>query len=297
MVERWLVTGGTGQVGKALRRLDLPGVEIFAPSRDQLDLAKLPGDLEPLLAGISAVISCGAYTAVDKAESEPELAHSVNAEAPRLLAQAAASKGIPIIHVSTDYIFPADRKGPWTESDQSSPASVYGKTKLAGEDAIRRSGARHAIIRTAWVVSAHGSNFVKTMLRVGAQNSIVRVVADQHGSPTHAGDLALALAEITKRFSTDDQQASGTWHCTNTGETSWHGLATHVFECAVRQGSRVPDTVQAISTAEYPTAARRPCDSRLDCSKIETDFGLKLRPWQIAVEEIVANLSQEMKQQ
>jgi dTDP-4-dehydrorhamnose reductase len=295
MAERWLVTGGTGQVGMALRRLDLPGIEIFAPSRDQLDLAKLPGDLEPFFAGISAVISCGAYTAVDKAESEPELAHAVNAEAPRLLAQAAASKGIPIIHVSTDYVFPADQKGRWVEDDKTSPVSVYGQTKLAGEDAIRSSGVRHAIVRTAWVLSADGNNFVKTMLRVGVQNSTVRVVADQRGSPTHAGDLAVALGEIAQRFSGDGQQASGIWHCTNGGETSWHGLATHVFECAAQHGLRVPDMVQAITTAEYPTAARRPCDSRLDCSKIETDFGLKLRPWQIAVEEIVAKLAQEMK--
>jgi dTDP-4-dehydrorhamnose reductase len=297
MAERWLVTGGTGQVGTALRRLNLPGIEIFAPSRSQLDLAKLPVDLEPFWAGISVILSCGAYTAVDKAESEPELAHAVNAEAPRLLAQAAAARGIPIIHVSTDYVFPADQKGPWSEDDHTSPVSVYGKTKLAGEDAIRRSGARHAIIRTAWVVSGDGNNFVKTMLRVGAQNSTVRVVADQHGTPTHAGDLAEALAEIAKRFLAGRQQASGTWHCTNSGETSWHGLAAHVFECAARQGLRVPDIVQAITTAEYPTAARRPCDSRLDCSKIETELGLKLRPWQIAAEEIVAKLAQETKQQ
>jgi dTDP-4-dehydrorhamnose reductase len=295
MAERWLVTGGNGQVGTALRRLDLAGVEMFAPSRDQLDLATLPGDLDPFFKDIGAVISCGAYTAVDKAESEPELAHAVNAEAPRMLAQAAASKGIPIIHVSTDYVFPADQKGRWAEDDQTSPVSVYGQTKLAGEDAIRRSGVRHAIIRTAWVLSADGNNFVKTMLRVGAQNSNVRVVADQYGSPTHAGDLAVALAEITQHFLADGQQASGTWHCTNGGETSWHGLATHVFECAAQHGLRVPNVVQAITTAEYPTAARRPCDSRLDCSKIETDFGLKLRPWQLAVEEIVAKLAQEMK--
>jgi dTDP-4-dehydrorhamnose reductase len=295
MAERWLVTGGTGQVGTALRQLNLPDIEMFAPSRDLLDIAKLPRDLEPFFTGISAVLSCGAYTAVDKAESEPELAYGVNAEAPRLLAEAAVSKDIPIIHVSTDYVFPADQKGPWTEDDHTSPVSVYGKTKLAGEDAIRRSGARHAIIRTAWVVSGDGNNFVKTMLRVGAQNSMVRVVADQHGSPTHARDLAVALAEIAQRFLADRRQASGTWHCTNAGETSWHGLATHVFECAAQHGLRVPDMVRAITTAEYPTAARRPCDSRLDCSKIETDFGLKLRPWQIAVEEIVAKLAQEMK--
>lgn len=297
MLERWLVTGGTGQVGMALRRLELPGVEIIAPTRDELNLANLPVDLNRFFNGISAVISCGAYTAVDKAESEPDLAHAVNAEGPNLLAKAAVSSGIPIIHVSTDYVFPADHTGPWIETEKKAPASVYGRTKLAGEDAILNSGARHAIVRTAWVVSADGNNFVRTMLRLGAQNSRLRVVADQRGSPTHAGDLALALAKITQRFLADRQQASGTWHYTNRGETSWHGLAEHVFACATRQGLRVPETLQAITTAEYPTAARRPRDSRLDCSQIEADFGLNLRPWQIAVEEIVANLAQEMKQQ
>ena len=297
MPERWLVTGGTGQVGMALRRLHLPGVEMFAPTRDQLDLANLPVDLNQFFSGIRAVISCGAYTAVDKAESEPELAHVINAEAPKLLAKAAASIGIPIIHVSTDYVFPADCAGPWVEADKKAPVSVYGKTKSAGEDAILNSGARHAIIRTAWVVSADGNNFVKTMLRLGTQNSSLRVVADQRGTPTHASDLALALAEITQRFLADHPQASGTWHYANQGEASWHGLAEHVFACAKRQGLRVPETLQAITTAEYPTAARRPFDSRLICSQIETDFGLKLRPWQIAVEEIVATLAQEMKQQ
>jgi len=296
MPERWLVTGGTGQVGMALRRLELPGIEMLAPTRDQLNLANLPVDLNQFFSGIRAVISCGAYTAVDKAESEPDLAYAVNAEAPNLLAKAAASSGIPIIHISTDYVFPADQTGPWMEADKKAPASVYGKTKLAGEDAIRKSGARHAIIRTAWVVSADGNNFVKTMLQLGAQNSSLRIVADQRGSPTHAGDLALALAEITQRFLADRQQASGTWHYANRGETSWHGLAKHVFKCAARQGLRVPETLQAITTAEYPTAARRPLDSRLDCSQIEADFGLMLRPWQIAVEEIVANLAQEMEQ-
>lgn len=295
MAERWLITGGTGQVGTALRRLNLPGIEIFAPARDRLNLAQLPADLEPFFTGIRAVLSCGAYTAVDKAESEPELAYAINAEAPRLLAQAAAVRGIPIIHLSTDYVFPADRKGPWTEDNHTSPVSVYGKSKLAGEDAVRRSGARHAIIRTAWVVSAYGNNFIKTMLRVGTQNSTVRVVADQFGSPTHAGDLADALAKIAQRFLSGGEQDSGTWHCTNEGETSWHGLATQVFEYAMRHGLSVPDIVHAINTTEYPMVARRPYDSRLDCSKIETDFGLKLRPWQIAVEDIVADLAKEMK--
>ena len=290
--ERWLLTGGTGQVGLALRRNPPPGVEIVAPTRAELDLAQLPR-LEPLLQGIDAIVSCGAYTAVDKAESEPELAYAVNAVAPGLLARAVAAADIPIVHVSTDYVFTAAGIGPWLERDPVEPVSVYGRTKADGEAAVRVSGARHAIIRTAWVVSADGHNFVKTMLRLGAEREVLRVVADQRGTPTHAGDLAGAMATVTARLVGDPGQASGTWHCTNGGETTWHGLAAHVFACAARLGLPVPAEVQAIATADYPTAARRPADSRLDCGLIAQDFGISLRPWQAAVEEIVGQLAKQ----
>lgn len=288
----WLLTGGTGQVGLALRRLSLPGMEILAPGRDVLDLAG-PITLEPLLEGVSAIINCGAYTAVDKAESEPELAAAINAGAPFDLAVAAAKAGIPIIHVSTDYVFPADGEGPWREDARTSPASTYGATKRVGEEAIRSTGARYAIIRTAWVVSADGHNFIKTMLRLGAERDHLRVVADQRGTPTHAGDLAAAIAAVVARFTGDPAQQSGLWHCTNAGETTWHALAEHVFACAARAGLKVPGLVEPITTAEYPTPARRPADSRLDCAKIAADFGISLRPWQEAVEAIVAELAQQ----
>ena len=290
--QKWLLTGGTGQLGLALRRLSLLGVKIIAPGRDVLDLAQLP-NLALLLDGATAIINCGAYTAVDKAESEPELAHKINAEAPGKLAEAAARAGIPIIHLSTDYAFPADHGGPWDEAAATDPASTYGASKLAGEAAIRASGARHAIIRTAWVVSADGHNFIKTMLRLGAERDHLRVVADQRGTPTHAGDLAAAIAAVTARFTADPAQQSGLWHCTNAGETTWHALAEHIFACAAKAGLRVPAVVEPITTAEYPTPARRPADSRLDCAKIAADFGISLRPWQEAVEEIVADLAQQ----
>lgn len=290
MTERWLVTGGTGQVGQALARLDIPGVEVIAPPRAELDLAALP-DLDPLLEGVSAIVNCGAYTAVDKAESEPLMARAINTAAPARLAAAAARMGIPIIHVSTDYVFPADGQGPWREDDAVAPVSVYGQTKADGEEAVRASGARHAIVRTAWVVSADGANFVKTMLRLGAERDSLNVVADQRGRPTHAGDLAAALAAITARFTGDAQQASGTWHCSNSGETTWYGLATHTFAVAADCGIKVPAQVAAITTAEYPTPARRPADSRLDCSRLSADFGIALRPWQDAVDEIVRQLA------
>jgi dTDP-4-dehydrorhamnose reductase len=292
MPETWLLTGGTGQVGLALRRSPPPGVRILAPGRDELDLAALP-DLDLLFKGVTGIISCGAYTAVDKAESEPELAHAINAVAPGRLAQAAARAGIPIVHVSTDYVFAADGAGPWREDAAIAPASTYGRTKAEGEAAIRASGARHAIIRTAWVVSADGHNFVKTMLRLGRERDTLRVVADQRGTPTHAGDLAAALAAVMARFAADTAQPSGTWHCTNAGETSWHGLASHIFACAASLGIKVPGTVEAITTAEYPTPARRPADSRLDTTAIARDFGIRLRPWQDAVAEIVGQLAQQ----
>lgn len=292
MAERWLLTGGTGQVGLALRRNPPPGIEILAPGRAELDLAR-PLSIAPLLAGVGAIINCGAYTAVDRAESEPVLAERINAAAPHELALAAAERDIPIIQVSTDYVFPPDGTGPWREDDPAAPGNVYGETKLAGEDAVRISGARHAIVRTAWVVSADGSNFIKTMLRLGAERDAVRVVADQHGTPTHAGDLAVALARICARFIADPAQPSGVWHCTNAGETSWHGLAVQVFASAARHGLKVPDLVEPICTADYPTPARRPADSRLDCSKLAKDFGISLRPWQEAVDEIVARLAGE----
>lgn len=290
MAERWLVTGGTGQVGLALRRNPPPGVEIVAPNRSELDLAALPAELS--LDGIAAIVNCAAYTAVDQAESEPELAHAINADAPGRLAKAAAKAGIPLIHVSTDYVF-GDGAGPWVEDSAIAPASVYGRTKADGEAAIAASGARHAIVRTAWVVSADGHNFVKTMLRLGAERDHLRVVADQRGTPTHASDLALALAAVTSRFTADPARGSGVWHCTNAGETTWHGLASHVFACAARHGVKTPSAVEAISTADYPTPAARPADSRLDCTRLAHDFGIRLRPWQEAVDEIVADLAKQ----
>lgn len=291
MPDRWLVTGGTGQVGKALSRLALKGVEIAAPTRAELDLARLPDDLSPFLDGVSAIINCGAYTAVDRAEEEPALAHSVNAAAPGRLADAAARANIPLIHVSTDYVFPPDRSGPWSPDDTPAPASVYGVTKLKGEQAVRSSGVRHAIIRTAWVISADGRNFLKTMLALGAQHSTLRVVADQHGSPTHAGDLANALSVVALAMTEDSRFESGTWHCTNAGNTTWHGLANCIFESASARGMPVPKEVLPIPTRDYPTPARRPMDSRLDCSTLQRDFGLTLRPWQEAVGETVGILA------
>jgi dTDP-4-dehydrorhamnose reductase len=291
MTERWLLTGGTGQVGLALRRNPPLGVEIVAPGRGELDVADLP-PLKSFLEGVSAIVNCAAYTAVDKAESDIESAMLTNLLAPGILGEAAAHANIPVIHVSTDYVF-GPGEGPWIEESPKNAIGIYGITKAAGENALRNSGARYAVVRTAWVISADGHNFVKTMLRLGTERDVLRVVADQHGTPTHAGDLAAALTKVTQRFTSDHTLPSGIWHCTNAGETTWHGLATRVFATAARLGLRVPTVVEAITTADYPTPAPRPADSRLDCGKLARDFGIALRPWQEAVDEIVAELAQQ----
>ena len=293
----WLVTGGSGQLGLALQRNAPSGVRILAPTRTEFDMATF-GDVRPLLERerISLMINSGAYTAVDRAETEPQVAHLVNAVAPARLAAAAKARGIPIIQISTDYVFSGENSQAWVEQDPTGPTSVYGRTKAEGEEAVRASGAQHAIIRTAWVVSADGQNFIKTMLRLGQQQEAVRVVSDQVGTPTHAGDLSKAVIKVADAFSARADRASGTWHCTNSGETTWFGLAIHIFEAASRAGMKVPTRVEAITTADYPTAAKRPGNSRLDTRAIEREFGVKMRPWQHAVNEIVEQLARKAVQ-
>ena len=294
MAERWLLTGGSGQVGRAVRHFAPSWVDIIAPARATFDLASLP-DVHALLRHerIAAIINCAAYTAVDRAESEPDLAEAINALAPGTLASAAAAAGIPIVHVSTDYVFPADGDGPWRETNEIAPASVYGRSKARGELAVRQSGARHAIVRTAWVISAQRHNFLRTMLRLGAERDVLRVVADQRGTPTHAGDLAQVLIMMLARLLADEDVNSGTWHFSNSGETTWHGLASHIFASAADLGLTVPRRIDAITTADYPTPARRPRDSRLDCTAADAAFGLHRRHWRDAVSDIVAHLAQE----
>ncbi len=291
----WIVTGGTGQVGCAIPAAAPDGAVCLLPTRAMLDLAQpahLPDALAELAAGrqVSAVISCGAYTAVDRAESEPALADAINHQAPRRLAQFAASAGAVMIHVSTDYVFAGTGDAPHAIDAPVRPLGVYGASKAAGEAAVRASGARHAIVRTSWVVSVHGQNFIKTMLRLGGERDTLSVVADQIGAPTNADDLARALTAIAGRFLADPEQPSGTWHYANSGATSWHGLANHVFARAAARGARVPAAVLPIPTRDYPTPAQRPLNSRLDISALNRDFGIAPRPWQDATGDIVDQL-------
>ncbi len=290
-MRRILLTGGTGQVGRSLQALDWPeGVSLAVPSRAELDLAD-PVSVSRYLASASfdAVLSVGAYTAVDRAESEVGQAWAANALAPALLAAHARANAIPIVHVSTDYVFDGSGTRPWSEDDAVRPLGVYGASKEGGEQAVRTAAPRHVILRTSWVVSAVGANFLKTMLRLGQERDELKVVADQTGAPTHAGDLAAAIQTILLRLRDDPAAPTGTYHLCNRGETTWHGFAERIFAAAERYGRKTPRLI-AIPTSAYPTPARRPANSRLDAGKVERDFAIRLRPWQEAGDAIVAQL-------
>lgn len=287
------MTGATGQVGAALVAAPPPGVRIVAPARNALDLAN-PEPREMIAReGVTAIVNCGAYTAVDRAESEPDLAMAINGHAPGVLAETAAAAGIPIVQVSTDYVFAGNKQGAYREDDETGPQGVYGRTKLAGERAVAASGASHAIVRTAWVVSATGNNFVRTMLRLGAVRDRLGIVSDQHGSPTHASDLAAALSVIAMALESG-QRSSGLWHFANRGEASWYDLARHIFARASTHGFKTP-VVEAIATSDYPTAARRPANSLLATDHITRDFGIEPRRWEPAIDEIVDTCCDQSK--
>lgn len=282
---RWLITGATGQLGGALSRLAATqGIDVDAPGRRTLDLTDPSSITMAFNSGRwDAVINCAAYTAVDRAETEPELAEAINVRAPYLLAIETARQGIPLIHISTDYVFDGTKPAPYLETDTVCPVNVYGKTKEAGERAVRSGNPRHAIIRTAWVVSAGIGNFVDTMLKVGASRAELGVVGDQCGCPTNAEDLAEATLRITRELN----NRSGTWHVVNQGEASWYDLANRIFSATHRHGLPTPH-VRKLTTAQYPTAASRPANSRLSTAKIAADFGIRLRPWQEAIDAILA---------
>ena len=286
-----LITGGAGQVGTALARHTWPeGWRPVALTRAELDLLD-PAAIAVVVASRpwAAVINAAAYTAVDKAEAEPVLAWRVNALAPAALAAACRHAGVPLVHVSTDYVFDGSKPDAWEPDDPTGPLGVYGASKLGGELAVRTGCPRHAIVRTAWVVSACGANFVKTMLRLGADRPTLRVVADQHGSPTAATDLAAALMTMAIRLAEDERAPSGVWHFSNGGATTWHGFATEIFAQSGARGGPSP-AVEPIATADFPTPARRPANSLLSTATLTRNWGIAPRPWSQALGPILDDL-------
>ena len=287
-----LLLGGNGQVGRELRR-SLPTLgDVVVATRDG-DAADVvadfdaPESLAALIARIApdVVVNAAAYTAVDKAETDAEAAFRINAEAPAAIAQACVDSGALLVHYSTDYVFDGSATRPYREDDVTAPLGVYGASKLAGEQAIRVSGVRHAILRTAWVYAAHGKNFLLTMLRLANERDELRVVADQIGAPTPAAWIADATAEIMRR----GVVASGTWHLVADGETSWHGFAEAIVDDAHALGliARKPRVV-AIPTADYPTPAKRPAYSVLDTTRLQHDFGIAPPNWRDGLRRTLA---------
>jgi dTDP-4-dehydrorhamnose reductase len=270
-----LVLGARGQLGNELIRHRWPDrFAVTALDSTMLDLADVTAIHAKVASGDwTAVINAAAYTAVDRAESDVADAWAINALAPAALAASCRKADIPLIQVSTDYVFDGSKREGWETDDPVAPLNVYGASKLGGELAVRTALPRHAIVRTSWVVSAHGRNFVKTMLQLGAERDRLSIVADQHGAPTSASEPALA----------------GTWHFSNAGETNWADLARAVFTAARRRGGPSPEVVD-ITSANYPTPARRPRYSRLSLATLERDFGLAPRKWQVAVDDIIDDL-------
>lgn len=276
--------GATGQVATEIQRQAPADVTLDVLGRDRVDfsdpraVASAARDLEA-----DAVINAVAYTAVDKAEGDAEMAHIVNGSAVEALAQELCSGNVPLVHISTDYVFPGDGTRPWSPNDRTGPLGVYGASKLAGENSIRRFLFPFAILRTSWVFSAHGNNFVKTMLRLGREHDRLTIVADQIGGPTPAAAIADACLGIARRLAGD--QKGGTYHFSGAPDVSWSDFAREIFA----QAGLAPEVVD-IPTCEYPTPARRPLNSRLDCSTLEAEFGIKRPDWKAGLADVLKEL-------
>lgn len=291
-----LILGTSGQVGRALAPALAALGPVTALGRDAADLTDAAA-LRRAVASVRprAVVVAAAHTAVDRAEGEVELSELVNAIAPGVIGEAAAAVGACVVHYSTDYVFDGSGARPWRESDPTGPLSTYGRTKLAGEQALAAATRRHLILRTSWVVSPTGTNFIRTMLRLAGERAELRVVADQVGAPTAAARIAAVTATLLRAMldAPDGDPRWGTYHLAPAGEISWHGLARHVIARARDRGAALtcaPDDVRAITTAEYPTAAVRPANSRLDTSRLRSTFGVDLPDWRVDVDAIVDSL-------
>ena len=301
-----LLFGADGQVGWELRRSLGEIRKVLPLTRLLVDLGDAPSiraairDMQP-----DAIVNAAAYTAVDKAETEQDLAFAINARAPAVMAEAAQAAGIPLIHYSSDYVYNGRKAGKYVESDATDPQSAYAHSKLAGDAAVLASGAKAVILRTSWVYAARGANFLKTMLRLGHERDSLRVVSDQIGAPTSAELLADVTAKVllhifSRKTSEDNgtllassEAPYGVYHCAPAGETSWHGDAVFVISEARKLGVELklaPEHIEAITTEQYPLPAPRPKNSRLDCSKLERTFALQLPPWQLHVSRTLKEL-------
>ncbi|MGE0699487.1 MAG: dTDP-4-dehydrorhamnose reductase [Hyphomicrobiaceae bacterium] len=286
---RLLVAGWQGQLARALVEIAPanPRIEALAVGRPALDLVQ-PATIVRAMTDFrpDVIVNAAAYTAVDKAESEPDAAFALNRDGARRLAEEAARRGAAIIHVSTDYVFDGRKATPYVEDDATGPLGVYGRSKLEGEEAVRAANPRHCIVRTSWVHSAGGANFVRTMLRLASDRNVVRVVDDQIGTPTYAPHLAEAILALAQRVSGagEGDPGWGTYHAAGTGAVTWCGLAREVFRLSGARGGPVAE-VEAITTADYPTPARRPANSRLDCTRLDARHGIRLPVWEAGVVE------------
>jgi dTDP-4-dehydrorhamnose reductase len=288
-----LILGGNGQVGWELQRsLSVLG-PVVALTRAELDLVSVDA-MQSVIQRYApcAIVNAAAYTAVDKAETERELAWAINAKTPALLAKLAASASIPLIHYSTDYVYAGDKSDAYIESDATNPLSNYGSSKLAGDEAVLSSSAQAVVLRTSWVYAKRGANFLKTILRLAGERDALRIVADQRGAPTSAMLLADVAAHVLHRMRSDPA-CRGLFHCTAAGDTTWHGYAQYIVEQALALGlplKATPQAIAAITTADYPTPAQRPANSRLNCGALEQQFGLQLPPWQAHVTRTLQEL-------
>ena len=290
-----LITGVSGQVGHAILPV-LSDFEVIGLTRQQLDLT----DLDAIKRVISKIkpdliINPAAYTAVDKAESEPELAKLVNCTAPRIIAEEAAKAGAALIHFSTDYVYDGTKTTPYSETDTVNPTSSYGKSKLAGEKAIIEIGLPHLILRTSWIYGAYGHNFLKAILRIATEKEGLTVVSDQFGAPTSSRSIAHAMYYLVKQWDIKAEEQAGIYHVTNSGRTSWHGFAKEIINEYTILGKTPAlkakvNSVEAVTSSKYPTAATRPENSCLDNRKLERTFGVILPTWQHGLQEVMQHL-------
>lgn len=296
-MKKIVLTGINGQVGHALKPLLANNYELFALDRAALDLSneasirQVVSDIQP-----DMIINPAAYTAVDKAESESDLSHAINAEAPRILAEEAKRIGASMIHFSTDYVFDGSNPEPYLEGQPVAPLGVYGQSKLDGELAVQAAGIPHLILRTSWVYGPHGNNFLKTMLRLAAERDALRVVGDQYGSPTSSLSIAATVVQLLNAWDVNNANQSGIYHFTNAGRTSWHGFACKIISMYEDKmqltGADIKrvDFVEAIETSEYPTPAKRPHYSALNNAKLLETFDVELPDWQEALQEVISQL-------